>query len=179
MVVASQLMPGMTIAIGKKIYKVEQAIKVSGASKTAPFTKVKMQDLDSQEVIEKTFKPTQELDEVSLEEHRLEFLYVEGDFCIFLDTNTLELVQVPYAVAGSKLNYLKEGIEVKALCYKNIAFSIVLPQFLELMVSSIESRGDSKIATLETGAKIEIPLFIDIGDIIKVDPDLEEYIQRV
>ncbi len=186
MVLASQVSPGMTIAIGKNMYRVDQAVKVSGASKATPFIKVKLRDLDSDEILEKNFKPSQEVEEVKLEEHKLEFLYIEGDFCVFLDTATLELVNVPYAVAGSKLNYLKEGIEVKALCYKNSAFSIELPQFLELMVSSIESDDDSgrfgqgaRVAVLETGARIEVPPFIDVGDIIKVDPKSEEYIQRV
>ncbi len=186
MVTASQLSPGMTISIEKNIYRVEHAVKVSSASKANPFVKVKLRDLHSEELLEKNFKPTQEVDEVSLGEHKLEFLYVEGDHFVFLDTSTLELMNVPEEIIGSKMNYLKEGIEVKALCYGTSTFSIDLPQFLELMVSSIETDDDSgrfergaRVATLETGAKIEVPPFIDVGDIVKVDPKSEEYIQRV
>lgn len=186
MVLASQIVPGMIVSLAKKVYRVEQMAKASGASKAAQFIKCKLRDLDSDEVIEKNFKPTQELEEVKLQEHKLEFLYLEGRASVFLDTATLELVRVADTVIGSKLHFLKEGIEVKALCYKTAAFSIELPQFLELMVSSMESDDRSgkfgrgaRVATLETGAKIEVPPFIDVGDIVKIDPKTEEYIQRV
>ncbi len=186
MVLASQIASGMTIAIAKKMYRVDQAAKISGAAKAAAAVKVKLYDLETNEPLEKIFKPTQEIEEVQLEEQKLEFLYLEEDSCVFLNTSTLELILVPYAVIGSKLNYLKEGIEVKALCCKNFAFSIELPQFLELMVSSIESQETSsrfgqgaRVVKLETGAEIDVPPFVDVGDIIKVDPRSEEYIQRV
>jgi elongation factor P len=86
---------------------------------------------------------------------------------------------------GDKTNYLKEGTNVTASFYGDTVFSIELPQFLELMVAKTEKEDEvplsnsNKIAVLETGAKIEVPSFIEVGDIIKVDTKSNEYIQRV
>ena len=89
-------------------------------------------------------------------------------------------------VVGEKVNYLKEGIQIKAMFYGSAIFSIELPQFLELMIVKLEDMKSkvsvssaSKIAILETGAKVEVPLFIEVGDIIKVDTHLGEYVQRI
>ena len=184
MVLASQLTTGMTVMMAKKPYRVESAVKVS-AQKANPFIKVKFLCLATQEAVEKNFRPAQELDEVALEEHRLEFLYAEGTHYVFLDLGTLDLVRVSRDIIGKKIHYLKEGTEVKGACFAQTFFSVELPQFLELMVSAVDSEeggrqgGGPKIAVMETGAKIEVPPFIDIGDVIKVDTKTDEYIQRV
>jgi elongation factor P len=93
---------------------------------------------------------------------------------------------VPSQVVSNKVNFLKEGVEVKAQFYGETIFAVDLPQFLELMVSKTEnlkgtaaSPNATKIAILETGAKIEVPPFIEVGDIIKVDTRSDEYIQRM
>ena len=90
------------------------------------------------------------------------------------------------AIVGDKVNYLKEGIQIKAIFYGDTIFSVELPQFLELMTikledlkSKISVSSASKIAILETGAKVEVPLFIEVGDIIKVDTHIGEYVQRI
>ena len=184
MVVASQLNAGMTIMMAKKPYRVESAVKVA-TQKTNPFIKVKLRNLLTHESIEKNFRPVQELAEVSLEEHRLEYLYPEGNDHVFLDMGTLDIMKVSRDVIGGKVHYLKEGIEVKASCFVSTIFAVDLPQFLELMVSSIEmgdeggKGGSTRMAILETGARVEVPPFIDVGDVIKVDTRIEEYIQRV
>jgi len=93
---------------------------------------------------------------------------------------------VPSLVIGDKVNFLKEGIELKAMFYGTSIFSVELPQFLELMVvkteeseSAVHVANATKLAILETGAKVEVPMFIESGDIIKVDTQTNEYIQRV
>ena len=183
MVLASQLTTGMTIMMAKKPYRVESAVKVS-TNKASPFIKVKFLSLANQEALDKNFRPSQELDEVSLEEHRLEFLYAEGSHHVFLDLGTLDLVRVVRDIIGKKIHFLKEGTEVKGACFGQTFFSVELPQFLELMVSAIEAEegsrqgGGPKVAVLETGAKVEVPPFVDIGDVIKVDTKTDEYIQR-
>jgi elongation factor P len=185
MVASNQLTPGMTISIGGKLYRVDSCVKVT-VPKSSPFVKTKLRDLGTSQVIEKNFKPNQEIEEVQLEEHRLEFLYAEGKQYLFLDVGTLEHVFVPSSIIGSKVNYLKEGIEVKANFYGPSIFSIHLPQFLELMVVNImapeqvrESSAGAKVAQVETGAYLDVPQFVEVGDIIKVDTESEEYIQRV
>jgi len=185
MITSSQITPGMTLSIDGKIYRVESAVKVAVA-KGAAFIKVKLKDLMTDELVEKNFKPTQTLQDVSLLEHRLEFLYPEGKEYLFLDIDNLEQVLVPSSVIGDKVNFLKEGIEVKAMFYGEAIFSIELPQFLELMIlkaeagtSAVPVANATKTAILETGAKVEVPLFIESGDIVKVDTQTREYIQRV
>lgn len=176
---------GMTISLNNRLYRVESAIKVT-VPKGTPFIKTKLRDLHSNELIEKTFKPNQAVQEVSLIERTLEFLYLEGGDYLFLDIDNLEQVLVPVAIVGEKSNYLKEGIEVKAQFYGEVIFTVELPQFLELMVAKTAEGGTpnvlanaTKMATIETGAEIEVPLFIEVGDIVKVDTRTDEYIQRV
>lgn len=184
MTTSNQLNPGMTISIGNKLYRVESSVKVT-VPKGTPFIKTKLKDLSTNDTVEKNFKLNQPIKDVSLIERRLEFLYPEGDEYLFLDVVNLDQVLVPSPIVGTKVNFLKEGVELKAFFYGDTIFAVELPQFLELMVAKTQTdedgdgAGGAKMATLETGAKIEVPPFIETGDIIKVDTKTEEYIQRV
>ncbi|MGD0665567.1 MAG: elongation factor P [Rhabdochlamydiaceae bacterium] len=181
----NQLTPGMTISLDGKIYRVESCVKVTVAKGT-PFVKAKLKDLINEDTIEKNFKLGQAIHEVALSERKLEYLYLEGKDYLFLDVGNLEQVLVPATIIGDKVNFLKEGIDIKAMSYGDSIFSVELPQFLELMVVKTESDGGAsplsngtKTAVLETGAKIDVPLFVETGDIVKVDTQTTEYIQRV
>jgi len=185
MVMSNQLNPGMTISINNKLYRVESSIKVT-IPKGTPFIKTKLRELASNELIEKNFKLNQSIKDVNLTERRLEFLYLEGKDYLFLDIENLNQVLIPQHIVGNSINYLKEGVEVKASFFGDTIFAVELPQFLELMVSKVEGGENksilanaSKSAVLETGAKIEVPPFIEAGDIIKIDTRSYEYIQRV
>ncbi|HSW72585.1 MAG TPA: elongation factor P [Chlamydiales bacterium] len=186
MTTSNQITPGMTISLDGKVYRVESSVRVTVAKGT-PFVKTKLRNLVTDEIIEKNFKLGQEIAEVSLVDHTLEFLYPEGKEYIFLDIENLEQVPVSSQVLGDKIHYLKEGIQLKAMFYGNTIFSVELPQFLELMVVKVEAAEEDKMqvsnttkkAVLETGAKLNVPLFIESGDIIKVDTHANEYIQRV
>lgn len=185
MMISNQLAPGMTLSLEGKIYRVESCVKVTVA-KGVPFFKTKLKDLLSDEVVEKNFKLNQSLQDVSLEERKLEYLYLEGKDYLFLDVGNLEQVLVPSQIIGEKINYLKEGTDLKAMFYGTTIFSIELSQFLELMVvrteeghSAAHVANATKIAVLETGARVEVPMFIESGDVIKVDTQTNEYIQRV
>lgn len=182
---SNQITPGMTISLDGNIYRVEMAVKVT-VPKGTPFIKTKLKNLMSEEVIEKSFKEGQAVQEVSLIERQLEYLYVEGKDFLFLDIGSLDTVLVPRSVIGDKINFLKEAIAIKAMFYGDSIFSIELPQFLELMVVKTEGSetpsnvaNATKSAILETGARVEVPLFVESGDIIKVDTASGEYIQRV
>ena len=184
MVLSSQISPGLTLSIGGKLYRVESSVKVT-VPKGAPFIKTKLRDLSTNKVIEKNFKVDQEVSEVSLVERTLEFLYIEGKDYLFIDIHNLDQVYVSITIVAEKANYLKEGIEIKAFLFGDKVFSIELPQFLELMVAKTEEEktaalaNATKVAVLETGAKVDVPLFIEVGDIIKVDTKDGDYIQRV
>lgn len=177
--------PGMTIALEDKIYRVESSVKVTVA-KGVPFVKTKLRNLMTDELIEKNFKVDQDVESVSLEERRLEFLYPEGKDFLFLDIDELEEVLVPAEVIGDKVNFMKEGVDAKGMFYGTTIFSVELPQFLELMVVKLESvesnvamSSSNKVAVLETGAKVEVPLFIESGDIVKIDTSSSEFVQRI
>ncbi len=184
MVVSTQIIPGMTISIGTKLYRVESSVKVM-VPKGTPFIKTKLKDLGTGELVEKSFKPDQMIKDVSIIEKHLEFLYPEGKDYLFLDIETLDQILVPSHIVGNNINYLKEGIALKATFYGETVFSVELPQFLEIMIAKVENGVNSgqlstnKVAILETGARVEVPPFIEIGDIIKVDTKTDDYIQRV
>lgn len=185
MVSSNQLNPGMTVSINGKLFRVESSVKVT-VPKGTPFIKVKLRDLTTDAVVEKNFKLNQSLKDVALAECTLEYLYLEGKDYLFLNTHTLEQVLVPAHIVAERANYLKEGVEIKAFTHEGTIFNVELPQFLELMVVKTEGHNKpaiasnaTKKATLETGAQLEVPPFIESGDIIKVDTKTEEYVQRV
>lgn len=185
MVTSTQLVPGTVLSIEKKLYRVESTLKVT-VPKGNPFIKVQLRDLTNEKLEERNFKVGQELEEVSLNERVLEFLYLEGKNYLFLDALTLDTVTVSPDVIDEKANYLKEGIELNATFYGDNVFSVELPQFLELMVAKtqpmdegMQMTNSTKEAVLETGAIVQVPPFIETGDIIKVDTTTHDYIQRV
>lgn len=185
MIKSHHITPGMTLSINGKLYQVESSVKVT-VPKGTPFIKTKLRDLTKNKVIEKNFKLNQEINDVSLEQRVLEFLYIEGKDYLFLDIHSFDQVLVPASVVSDKTRYLKEGTELHASFYGDTIFSIELPHFLELMVAKTEGEKEmsplsniTKIAILETGARVEVPSFIEVGDIIKVDTKANEYIQRV
>lgn len=185
MVASNNITPGMTLSINNKLYRVESSIKVT-VPKGTPFIKTRMRDLSTNELIEKSFKLNQPVKDVSFVERRMEFLYLEGKDFLFLDIGNLEQVLVPSQIIGNNVSYLKEGVDLKASFYGDTIFAVELPQFLELMVAKIEGEESlstapnaTRLAVLETGAQIEVPPFIEVGDIIKVDTKTDEYVQRV
>jgi elongation factor P len=185
MAMSNQITPGMTLSIEGKIYRVESSVKVTVA-KGVPFMKTRLKNLISDEVLEKNFKLDQEVEEVKLNERKLEYLYMEGKKHLFLDIENLDQVLVGQEIIEDRVNYLKEGILVDALFYGDTIFSIDLPQFLEIMIVKTEDldassamAASNRLAVLETGARIEVPMFIESGDVIKVDTKTDEYVQRV
>lgn len=186
MATPTQVTPGMTIAVGKKLYRVESCVRVA-VKKGTPFIKTKLRDLSSDEIIEKNFKPSQAIKEVSVSERQLEFLYLEGKDYLFLDIDDLKKIFVSSKVVGENAHYLKEGIQVKATLYGDTVFSLELPMYLELTIVKTEEEEESSVpissvtksAIVETGAKIEVPSFVAEGDIVKVDTRTGEFIQRI
>ncbi len=184
MVNNTQITPGMIISLDGELYRVDSSVKVS--AKGPPFIKTKLRNLVDETVLEKNFQQNQAVQEVFLDERELEFLYPEDKNYLFLDVENLETILVPPSVIERKVDFLKEGVQVKAIFYGETVFSIELPQFLELMVAKTEESKEritvsnaTKVAILETGAKVQVPLFVEVGDIIKVDTKSSEYIQRI
>lgn len=184
-VTSNQITPGMIINLENEIYRVESSVKVTMA-RGVPFVKTKLKNLMNDEVVEKSFKQDQSVMEVKLNERQLEYLYLEDKKHLFFDIDNLDQVFVDQEIIGTKDNYLKEGIIVDAHFYGETIFSVELPQFLELLVVKTEDldasnpmSASNKRAILETGACLEVPMFIESGDIIKIDTESEEYVQRI
>lgn len=183
----NHLVAGIVISTNNKLYRIEQVAKLDAPKGTPAVIKSKLRCLDTDKVTEKLFKADEVIDQLALEEKFLEFLYMEEGFYLFLDIHSLEQIKIPPKVIGASGSYIKEAVELRATFYGNSVFTVELPQFLELMVLQIEGGDDdevpvaeaSKIAVLETGAKIRVPPFIETGDIIKVDTKNEEFVQRV
>lgn len=185
MVASQQITPGMTLSIEGKLYRVDSSVKVTVA-KGQPFIKTKLRSLDDEKSVEKNFKVGQEVKDVSLQERKLEFLYLEGKNYLFLDVANLDQVLITPEIIGDKMHFLKEGTELLATFYGDTVFSVELPQFLELMVTKAEPvpegaalANTTKVVVLETGATVDAPPFIEAGDVIKIDTRTKEYIQRV
>lgn len=180
MTTTNQISPGMILNINGKLFRVESSVKVT-VPKGVPFIKTKLKDMASGKVSERNFKLNQTVSDVSLEERSLEFLYLEGKNYLFLDLGNLEQVLVPPDIVSNNAHYLKEGTQLKAFFHSDTVFTVELPQFLEIMVTKVESseEGGNKMAILETGARVEVPPFVESGDVIKVDTKTDEYIQRV
>lgn len=182
MILASQLSSGMVIRLNNKIYQVESVSKVA-IGRAKAFMQLVLKDLQNPEEVEKKLKVDQEVQEVELTTAEIEFLYPQDRGYSFLDINALEQVYVDRAVVGNKINYLKEGVPVTASCHGAEVYAIELPQFLELMVGQVDNKAKAPsgehIVILETGAKMSAPLFVEEGDVVKVDTRTEEFIQRV
>jgi elongation factor P len=184
-VTSNQITPGMIINLEGEIYRVDSSVKVTMA-RGVPFVKTKLKNLITDEVIEKSFNQNQSVNEVKLNQRELEYLYLENKKHLFFDIENLEQVLVDQEIIGAKDNYLKEGIIVNAHFYGTTIFSVELPAFLELLVVKTEEldasnpmSASNKRAILETGARMEVPMFIETGDIIKVDTENQEYVQRI
>ncbi|MCH9617381.1 MAG: Elongation factor P [Chlamydiia bacterium] len=184
-VTSNHITPGMIINLEGEVYRVESSVKVTMA-RGVPFVKTKLKNLINDQVVEKSFKQNQSVTEVKLNERELEYLYLEDKKHLFFDISGLEQVLVTQEIMGDKDSYLKEGIIVNAHFYGETIFSVELPQFLELLVVKTEDldasnpmSASNKRAVLETGARMEVPMFIESGDIIKVDTENEEYVQRI
>ncbi|MDR1942563.1 MAG: elongation factor P [Endomicrobium sp.] len=148
--------------------------------------RVKLRHLKKGGTIERTFKSGEKFEVLSVTRQKKQFLYKEGVNFNFMDMNTYEQISVSPELLGDKANYLKENLEVEAIYLENELIGIDLPIIIEMTIAEAEPgiKGDSvsnltKMAKLETGADIRVPLFIKEGDKIKVDTRTGEYVERV
>jgi len=154
--------------------------------KGGAFVRTKLKSLRSGNVIDRTYRSGEKLDTPELEEKKMQYLYAADKDRVFMDTTSYEQVSLNEGQLGDSINYLKENMEIKVLYYKGQPINIDIPMFVELAISQTEPgvRGDtasggSKPATLETGAVIKVPFYLNEGDIVKVDTRTGTFIERV
>ncbi|MCS7151931.1 MAG: elongation factor P [Endomicrobia bacterium] len=148
--------------------------------------RTKLRNIRTGSIIERTFKSGEKFELVDLVKKKKQYMYQAGDNFVFMDLETFEEIQVPKDQIGEAVKFLKEGVEVEGLYLKDEFLGIELPISVDLkVVHTVPGiRGDSvsnvmKPATLETGAEVLVPLFIEIGDVVKIDTRTGEYIERV
>ena len=150
------------------------------------FYQVKMRNIKSNKLIEERFRPDDQIEIVRVEMKEQQFLYKDGNSLVCMDNETFEQLYIPEEAFGEVVGFLKEGMTVKISFDGNTAIYAEAPVMVELEVTYTEPgvKGDTatktlKAATLETGANIKVPLFVNIGDKIKIDTRTSEYVERV
>ena len=184
MVIASDLHEGMTIRIEKQIYKVLEVESKAGAAKMGGVVKTKLINARSGRMWEPHFRPQERLEDLKLERRMMEFLYAEGDSCIFMHPDTFEQIEIPGAILGVAKEFLHPGMEVPVEFFESEPISVAFPDVTEIRVAATAPRSHSqqdaawKEATLENGFAIRVPLFIAPGEIVRVDVKTGRYVER-
>ena len=184
MISAGEFRNGVTFEYEGNVYQIVEFQHVK-PGKGAAFVRTKLKNVIGGGVVEKTFRPTDKMPKAHIERKDMEYLYQDGDLFYFMDQETYEQLPLNSEQLGDALKFVKENMIVKILSYKGNVFGIEPPNFVELQVTATEpgfkgdtSTGATKPATLETGAEIAVPLFIDNGDMIRVDTRTGEYMER-
>lgn len=154
--------------------------------KGGAFVRTKIKNLITGRVIDQTFRSGEKVERPDLQEKDMQYLYAEGDRYCFMDNETYEQIYLTADQLGDSKDFLQDNLNLKVLYYKGQPIAVELPTFVELTVTHTEpgfkgdtASGGSKPATLETGAVIQVPLFIDIGDRLKVDTRTGTYVERL
>jgi elongation factor P len=154
--------------------------------KGGAFVRTKMKSLKSGNVIDRTFRSGEKVDIPELEEKTMQYLYAADKDRVFMDTTSYEQVSMSEQQLGDSINYLKENMEIKVLYFKGQPINVDVPMFVELAIARTDPgvRGDTasggaKPATLETGAVVKVPFYLNEGDIVKVDTRTGTFIERV
>ena len=181
----SDIRKGLKIEMDGDVYSVVEFLHVK-PGKGGAFIRTKLKSLSRGAVVEKTFRSGEKLGKPDLEEKRMQFLYGSEDQYCFMDAETYEQTFLTEEQLGSSREFLKENITIDVLFHNNKPITVELPTFVELAISETEpgEKGDTvsggtKAATLETGAVIQVPLFLNTGDVVKVDTRTGEYVERV
>jgi len=151
------------------------------------FVRTKLKNVLTGQVVEKTFRGGEKVTDVRLERRPVTYSYTDGAFYNFMDQNTFEMIPISGEMIGEdQLKFLKENMECEGLVHDGKVISVDLPQFVELAVTETDpgvrgdtAQGGTKPATLETGAVVQVPLFVEIGDVLKLDRREEKYLSRV
>lgn len=180
----NDLKNGLTILVDDQPYIILDSQFVK-PGKGAAFTRCKIRNLKTQNVLERTFRGDEKIDEAFIEESKLQYQYNSGDMYHFMDTENYEDKAIVKDVLGDKVDFLKDNMEITAYSYKNEILNVNLPNFVVYTITHSEPgiKGDTaksgtKPATIESGAVIQVPLFVNEGDKIKVDTRTGSYIER-
>ena len=184
MLTAGDFKNGVTFEMEGKVYQVIEFQHVK-PGKGAAFVRTKYKDVMTGTIREQSFNPTAKFENAVIERKDMQYSYDDGDLYHFMDTETWEETLIAHDVVGDNFRFVKEEMMCKIVSYKGKVFSVEPPTFVELAVVETEPgvRGDTatnvtKPATLETGAVIKVPIFINEGDVLRVDTRTGDYLER-
>ncbi|MFW6381113.1 MAG: elongation factor P [Bacillota bacterium] len=176
---------GLTIELEGQVYQVDE-FQHSKSGRGGAFVRTKLRNLEEGYTINKTFRANEKVERAHLDKRKMKFLYWDGGSYVFMDNQTYEQIELPEEQIEDKKDYLKENMDLEILMYQGRPIEINLPTFVELKVEKAPPgvkgdtvSGGTKTVTLETGREVQVPLFIERGEVIKVDTRNGEYVERV
>ena len=185
MISAGDFRNGVTLEIDGNVVQIVEFQHVK-PGKGAAFVRTKYRNIITGAVLEKSFRPTEKFPAARIERVDMQYLYNDGELDYFMDNNTYEQVGLNKETIGDALKFVKENEMVKVCSYNGNVFAVEPPLFVELEITETEpgfkgdtAQGATKPATVETGAVVYVPLFVDRGDKIKIDTRTGEYLSRV
>lgn len=185
MVSAGDFRNGLTIEMDNNIFQVIEFQHVK-PGKGAAFVRTKLKNIKNGGVIEKTFRPSEKCPQARIDRVDMQFLYSDGDLFNFMDVESFEQIALSTEAVGDALKFVKENEMVKICSHNNNVFAIEPPLFVELEITETEpgfkgdtAQGATKPATVETGAIVYVPLFVEPGDKISIDTRSGDYLKRV
>ncbi len=185
MVSAGDFKNGLTIEYEGNIYQIIEFQHVK-PGKGAAFVRTKLKNIISGGIVEKSFRPTEKFENAMIERKDMQYLYADGDLYYFMDSETYEQIAIDGETVGNALKFVKENDSVKICSHQGNVFAVEPPLFVELRITETEpgfkgdtATGATKPATVETGAVVNVPLFVEEGDVLKIDTRTGEYLSRV
>ena len=185
MVTAGDFKNGLTIEFEGNIYQIIEFQHVK-PGKGAAFVRTKIKNIKTGGVVEKTFRPTEKFENAQIDTKDMQYLYQDGDLYNFMDMETYDQIALSADQIGDSLKFVKENEMVKMKSHQGDIFAVEPQMFVELEITECEQgvRGDTatgatKPCTVETGATLMVPLFVNQGDVIKIDTRTGEYLSRV
>ena len=184
MITASDFRNGVTFEMDGKVMQVVEFQHVK-PGKGAAFVRTKMKNIITGGVTETSFNPTAKFEQAFVERREIEYSYNDGDLYYFMDMESFDMMPIGKDLLGDAFRFVKENTPCKIMSYKGSVFGVEPPNLVELVVTETEpgfagntATNVTKPATLETGAEIKVPLFINEGDKIKIDTRTGEYLER-
>ena len=185
MVSAGDFRNGVTLEIEGNVYQIIEFQHVK-PGKGAAFVRTKLKNIINGGVVEKTFRPTEKFPQARIDRVEMQYLYADGDLYNFMNMETYDQIALNEEAVGDALKFVKENDVVKVCSYNGNVFAIEPPLFVELEITETEpgfkgdtATGATKPATVETGAVVNVPLFVSTGDKIKIDTRTGEYLSRI
>ena len=180
----NEIKAGLTILVDNEAWVVVETQHVK-PGKGAAFVRAKLRSLKNSSIQERTFRGDEKIEEAFIDERKLQYLYASGEIYHFIDQDNFEEMTIPKEILSDKAKFLKDNLGVTAYFYKDEILNINLPNFIEFKIVHTEPgiKGDTaksgtKPARIETGAIVQVPLFINAGDKIKMDTRTGEYVER-